>query len=542
MPPDITNIPQLKYIFEKPRYLSICVFGIAFILLANVATNSISFGMSVLDAAGKTQIEHHDDIVRAIAIAVATGSCIIHGVWRQGGIYINNILAVMKIVILLLIFILGMLASSGYFGPMNGAMKTHTSFSKFMINRIFRLLPVIRTISYDKYLTQFIDAKDAEGIGADAYGYAESFLAILFAWGGFNQANYVMGEIDDPRKRYKWPAFSAVAIVSTLYVLVNVAYFIVVPEEIFTNLATNSNVAHQFFLKTLGHNKSSPWAERAHRMLSAFMAISSLGNVIVMTYTAARVKQEIAKEGILPFRKFFASSVKSFRFSWWHSKKEALPEDIPLGALILHLIMSLILILATWKISAIGTYGLLVDLYSYAIDAIFGAFVGLGLVYMRLFSGRGWAKHSAASGFKIPSFVSTTCAFIYGIANLYPVAAKWVPPQSKTRTPTIPWYMTGLVSWTIMIAGVVWWIVFRKVVPKFGRSHKGRYLLVTRKLWFHAENEYKVLEYEDIDFRWPPREEGMEDTLLEETYNADDTEVMIRRHDDMRDRNDSNIS
>jgi amino acid transporter len=260
--------------------------------------------------------------------------------------------------------------------------------------------------------------KDTDGKGADAYGYAESFLAILFAWGGFNQANYVMGEVDDPRKRYKWPAFSAVAIVSILYILVNVAYFIVVPEDVFANKATNSNVAHQFFLRTLGQT-SGPWAEKAPRMLSAFMAISSLGNVIVMTYTAARVKQEIAKEGILPFRKFFASSVKSFRFSWWRSKKEALPEDIPLGALILHLIMSLILIVATWKIAAKETYGLLVDLYSYAIDAIFGAFVGLGLVYMRLFSGRGWAKHSAASGFKIPSFVSTTCAFIYGIANLY---------------------------------------------------------------------------------------------------------------------------
>jgi hypothetical protein len=87
--------------------------------------------MSVLDAAGKNDIEHHDDIVRAIAIAVATGSCIIHGVWRQGGIYINNILAVMKILILLMIFILGMLASNGTFGPMNGAIKTHTSFSEY---------------------------------------------------------------------------------------------------------------------------------------------------------------------------------------------------------------------------------------------------------------------------------------------------------------------------------------------------------------------------------------------------------------------------
>ena len=122
--------PKLKYMFEKPRYFSTCVFGIAFILLANVATNSISFGMSVLDAAGKNDIAHHDDVVRAIAIAVATGSCIIHGVWRQGGIYINNILAVMKILILLMIFILGMLASNDTFGPVNGAMKSHTSFSK----------------------------------------------------------------------------------------------------------------------------------------------------------------------------------------------------------------------------------------------------------------------------------------------------------------------------------------------------------------------------------------------------------------------------
>lgn len=36
------------------------------------------------------------------------------------------------------------------------------------------------------------------------------------------------------------------------------------------------------------------------------MAFSSLGNVVVQTLTAARVKQQIAKEGILPFPTFFA--------------------------------------------------------------------------------------------------------------------------------------------------------------------------------------------------------------------------------------------
>jgi hypothetical protein len=86
-----------------------------------------------------------------------------------------------------------------------------------------------------------------------------------------------------------------------------------------------------------------------------------------------------------------------------------------------------------------------------------------------------------------------------------------------------------------MVGGALWWVGFRQVVPRLGRSHKGRYLLVTRKLWFHAENDYKVLEYEDIDFRWPPKEDGMQDTLLEEIFNADDSEVLARRHGDRRD-------
>lgn len=87
--------------------------------------------MSVLDAAGMNEINNHDEVVRAIAVAVATFSCLIHGVWRQGGIYLNNILAVMKICILLMIFILGMLAHAGVFGETDGAIKTHAAFSTY---------------------------------------------------------------------------------------------------------------------------------------------------------------------------------------------------------------------------------------------------------------------------------------------------------------------------------------------------------------------------------------------------------------------------
>lgn len=96
--------------------------------------------MSVLDAAGMNDIDNHDEIVRAIAVAVATFSCLIHGVWRQGGIYLNNILAGMKICILVMIFILGLLAHAGVFGKTNGAIKTHAAFSMYYSARHYSLV------------------------------------------------------------------------------------------------------------------------------------------------------------------------------------------------------------------------------------------------------------------------------------------------------------------------------------------------------------------------------------------------------------------
>lgn len=461
-----------------------------------MATNSIAFGLSVLDAVGKTNIENQNQVVRGIAIGTVVFSCLIHGSWRQGGIYLNNVLALVKILILVMIFILGMLAHNGVFGEPLGVLQNPSSTSAFA------------------------------GTNPDPYGYAESFLSILFAFGGFNQANYVMAEIDDPRRRYKWPAFSAVAIVSVLYLLANVAYFIVVPPDNFKEEITG-NVAHKFFELTLG-TIPSQWAPEAPRMLSAFMAISSLGNIIVMTYTAARVKQEIAKEGILPARRFLAGSLKSFNIPvrrLWGSKLETLPEEIPFGALVLHLLMSVLLILFTWWLTAPTTYGLLVDLYSYTIDAIFGSCLGFGLVYMRILSQRGWAEHSRDSGFRISPFVSTVAGAVFGIANLYPVAAKWIPPKAGTAL-SPPYYTTCAVSWSIIGCGIIWWFSFRFIVPHVGRSHVGRYLLVTRKLWFHAENNYKVLVYEDIDFRWLPRR--AEHTLEERTFHAEESDVTRR--------------
>jgi hypothetical protein len=59
---------------------------------------------------------------------------------------------------------------------------------------------------------------------------------------------------------------------------------VVVPKE--SQLVPSNNVALLFFQLTYGTLSKDHYLPQ--RILSAFMAISSLGNIVVMTFTAAR--------------------------------------------------------------------------------------------------------------------------------------------------------------------------------------------------------------------------------------------------------------
>ena len=62
------------------------------------------------------------------------------------------------------------------------------------------------------------------------------------------------------------------------------------------------------------------------------LALSAFGNVVAVAYSYSRVKQEIAKMRILPFSKFWAMNSRY---------------DTPVGALILHWIFTVLVIVAS---------------------------------------------------------------------------------------------------------------------------------------------------------------------------------------------------
>jgi len=193
------DLVYLQYVFRKPAYrkntilLSTCIFGISFIVLGNMAGNCIHFALRVLEAAGFDEPENGP--VRGIALAAATFSCSVHALSRRFGILLNNTLAMMKIMIMLLIIVAAIVVGAGGFPATKNVIADNTSPKN-----------------------SFRDASK------EANGYAQAFLAIIFTFSGFEQPNYVLGEISRPRKKFPIAMRAGVGVVVVLYLAVNICY------------------------------------------------------------------------------------------------------------------------------------------------------------------------------------------------------------------------------------------------------------------------------------------------------------------------------
>lgn len=75
-----------------------------------MAGNCISFAIWIVRAAGRDQVS--DAAIRGIALGIATLSCFIHAFSRRGGILLNDVLAVIKVMILLLIIITAIIVAA----------------------------------------------------------------------------------------------------------------------------------------------------------------------------------------------------------------------------------------------------------------------------------------------------------------------------------------------------------------------------------------------------------------------------------------------
>ncbi|KAL8715355.1 MAG: hypothetical protein Q9220_000688 [cf. Caloplaca sp. 1 TL-2023] len=473
----------LEYIYKLPKLRTTCIFGFIYITLGNLSGNAVAFGLYICRAAG---IEAKAALVRGLAVVCLTAACLLHASWRKGGIVVNNTLAIIKTLILTAIIVIGFAASAGAsfgHGPVHGQTvnpKTQAVTSNFDVH------------------SSFAFARQ------DVASYADSLLFVTYTFSGYEQPFYVLSEVYRPKKYFAKATIAGQGLAVILFMLMCAVSFD-------KRLDQDLDMATVFFREIFGN-------ELAPRIMSGIIALSIFGNVVVMTFTASRVKQEIAKEGILPFSLFFASSSTTpwarlrRRFSR-SSNQTSQPEQSPSAALFLHWIFCMVLIAATSSASTDIAYTVLVSLYSYAVIVLLGFFVSGGLLYLRYFSERHtWTK---TSGFK--PWGGPTAAIIYTLVCGFLIFATYIPPAANTpfakSATRVAWYIIPTAGLASMVAGIAYWWGFMYVYPPLFKE--GKILIVDREPVIVREHGEYVQALESVDASWE-RKSGPKSSSVDE--------------------------
>ena len=249
-----------------------------------------------------------------------------------------------------------------------------------------------------------------------------------------------------------------------------------------------NNIAQEFFKRTFGVLGNSDTGER---VFNTFLAISSLGNVIIMTFTAARMKQEIAKQGILPFAKFFAEDydLSLGRLLLWMRRRgwmtsllkhkwlapESHQEKTPVGAFILHFGSCIVLILATSNLKPDDSYNVLTSAWVYLFPSFFGFLIAVGILILRFRGPPHAPLHPSAvpgakarkqtwtemTGRTFNPTVSIICAVIYALGCAYPVVVSWIPPSGTfADRGDVSWFVIPTIAVGVLGFASLWYLGF----------------------------------------------------------------------------------
>ena len=309
----------LEFTYPRPRFLASTIVAVQAVLLGFTASNCIIFSQYVHYA---FDVEDSDFSKKLLALVLLTVITIIHGVWYRAGIRIQNFLGWVKVA--LVVF---MLFSAIYVVAFKPAVAAGNGDSPSHI--------------WDGRGNK--SAWDALWEGSDwSFGtISTSLFKVFYSYAGLSNLNNVMNEVKDPVRTLKSVSITALVTACLLYLLANVAYFAVVPVDEIKE--SGQLVAALFFERTFG-------VSVGRRILPLAVALSAGGNVMVVTFALvsipspisdhpvlvwrltgmqARLNQEIARAGFLPFSRLLSSSK---------------PFNAPMGGLIVHYIPSFLVI------------------------------------------------------------------------------------------------------------------------------------------------------------------------------------------------------
>ncbi|KAN0062052.1 methionine permease [Thecaphora frezii] len=303
MPKNGAELNYLQYMYRRPKYLVATMYAAQAFLLGGAAGNSYVAGRYLLSAGGVTSEWGSRGIGAGILITVL----IVHGTLLKWGLRFQNIVGLLKLVVLVII------AFSG-FAALAGHTKVQPPPSNF--KNVFA------------------------GSRSDVYGTVSCLYNAVWSYVGFTNIFYAMSEIKRPIRTMKIAGPAAIVVITVLYMLVQVAYFAAVPRE--EILGSTQVIAALYFRNMFGHS--------SERALSVLVALSATANVFSVVFSNGRLVQAMGRDSLIPLPKLFASNR---------------PFKAPLAGIAWHTLMTLIILLAP---PAGDAYNFVLNLASYPIN------------------------------------------------------------------------------------------------------------------------------------------------------------------------------
>lgn len=164
-------------------------------------------------------------------------------------------------------------------------------------------------------------------------GILTALVPVMWAYNGFQNLNYLGGEVREPEKNIPLALICGILIVGILYILVDAVYFHVLP---FSQVASSEHVASDVVQSLFGRSGAA-W-------LTAAMGISALATLHAVIMSESRVTYAMSRAGLF------------FRFAGRVQPRYRSPE----GALLILGVLSALIALT-------GTFEQLYSLYIFAI-------------------------------------------------------------------------------------------------------------------------------------------------------------------------------
>ena len=200
-------------------------------------------------------------------------------------------------------------------------------------------------------------------------GFAAALTPVMFAYGGWQTASFVSGEMKRPERDLTIGLLLGVAGVIAVYLLVNVVCIRVLGAA---GLAATSTPASSVMRAVLG--------ERGARLIAMGIAVSALGFLSQSMLTAPRVYYAMAADGVF-FRAVARVNEKT---------------HVPIVAIVLQGVVAIVITLS-------GTYEQILS-YVVSVDFIFFGLTGLSIFIFR--------RRLPPAPFRTPGHPVTTAIFV----------------------------------------------------------------------------------------------------------------------------------